>query len=347
MIRTLIAFLLITKLFSQESDISEPIKTPEQIQEELNADEALFKKAKEMFNPWYTGPLITGGSGMMPPGYANVSPYLFVNTNYGRYQADRSTLDTPNLVNVNPVFPIAAGITKWMDGLLILQGNANWIQNESDGGFGDIKLQLGFPIYKETMYVPGIKFLIAETFPTGKYENLDPSKLGTDGIGAGSFQTTFGLNFGKVIFWSYQHPMSLRMQFSYVIPKTVHVENFSVYGGGFGTKGKVRPGNGFTAGFGVEYSITQRWVIANDILYTTQARSKFYGDLGTGLSAGGPSNDQLSLAPAIEYNWNPNLGIIAGTWFTVYGRNSAEFISAVASITYTFPIKKKQKPDES
>lgn len=54
----------------EETTYEEPIKTPEEIQRELEQDEILFKQALEMFNPWYAGPLLTGGAHMMPPGRA-------------------------------------------------------------------------------------------------------------------------------------------------------------------------------------------------------------------------------------------------------------------------------------
>jgi hypothetical protein len=98
----------------------------------------------------------------------------------------------------------------------------------------------------------------------------------------------------------------------------------------------VHPGNTFSSGVGIEVSMTQRWVLATDIVYKMQARTKFQGT--TVAPVGGGFSDQLSLAPAIEYNWSPNLGAIVGAWFSVYGRNSPQFASGVCSLTYTFPI---------
>ncbi|MCB1827280.1 MAG: hypothetical protein KDH94_02560 [Coxiellaceae bacterium] len=44
------------------------------------------------------------------------------------------------------------------------------------------------------------------------------------------------------------------------------------------------------------------------------------------------STNSFSIAPAIEYNFNGNLGIIAGVWFGVDGRNTPEFASYVFSL---------------
>jgi len=43
-------------------------KTPEQVQGELEQAEKRFQHAKELFNPYYTGPLITPSAAMIPPG---------------------------------------------------------------------------------------------------------------------------------------------------------------------------------------------------------------------------------------------------------------------------------------
>ena len=56
----LIPFLLIAQ--------DQPIKSPEEIQAELDQAEAQFRKAEKMFNPWYTGPLIASSASMVPPG---------------------------------------------------------------------------------------------------------------------------------------------------------------------------------------------------------------------------------------------------------------------------------------
>jgi hypothetical protein len=87
---------------------------------------------------------------------------------------------------------------------------------------------------------------------------------------------------------------------------------------------------------GIEVSLTQRWVFANDIVYASSGRTKFHGHSGflaPGIPApvGNGYSDNLSLAPAIEYNWTPDTGVIFGTLFSVYGRNSSNFVSGVFS----------------
>jgi hypothetical protein len=45
---------------------------------------------------------------------------------------------------------------------------------------------------------------------------------------------------------------------------------------------------------------------------------------------------QISLAPAIEYNFNQYFGIICGSWFSIFGRNAAIFRSGIIAFNYYY-----------
>ena len=90
-----------------------------------------------------------------------------------------------------------------------------------------------------------------------------------------------------------------------------------------------------------EFILNQKWVLAPDNVYIHADATQFYGTLGTtaaGLPAtvGTPSSEQISLAPAIEYNFSANFGIEAGCWFAAWGRNTTEFRSGVINFAYTY-----------
>jgi hypothetical protein len=317
-------------------------KTPEEISKELSYDEELFHEAQEMFNPWYSGPLLTGSAHMMPPGSGLIQPYLFVNDNYSAWDSDRNTVDTPTRVNINPsISPFQFGVTNWMDVSISVQGDINWQRHKWGGGFGDTSVSLGFPILVEGLHTPAIKAAFTETFPTGRYQRLNAHKLGLDSTGAGSYQSTFSLRFSKIVFWSRKHPMNLRATYNYTVPSNVHVHGFNSYGGGHGTRGTVNPGNNSATNIAFEYSFTQRWVFATDAVYTWSNKTTFHGRRGrnadgTTAKVGGGSSDQLSLAPALEYNPSPNLNFVGGVWFDVYGRNTSKFVSGILSVCYVF-----------
>ena len=70
-------------------------------------------------------------------------------------------------------------------------------------------------------------------------------------------------------------------------------------------------------------------------------RTKFSGKRGRDQDGnpaeiGSGSSDVLSLAPALEWNFTENLGIIGGVWFSLTGRNSEDFISYVFSVNVVY-----------
>ena len=295
-----------------------------------------------MFNPWYAGPLLTPSAHTLPGGYVNIEPYLFWTNTFATYDKSGKSHQIPNIHTLNPQLPVLIGLTDWLN--LVL--SAQYVRNKQKGmtgtGWGDSGVGLNFQLLKEAPYTPAILFAVKETFPTGRYQRLNPKKGGMDGIGAGSYQTTLSLNLSKLVWWLTLHPMNFRFSFNYTLPAPVKVHRNNSYGGGPSTHGTVRPGKSFQGDIGYEYSFTQRWVAALDIVYTYQSKSTFSGHAGSTAgvpnTVGRPFNDQLSLAPALEYNPNENLNFIAGLWFTVYGRNSSNFLSGVFAIEYTFKL---------
>ncbi|MCI0381899.1 MAG: hypothetical protein L0207_02465 [Chlamydiae bacterium] len=318
------------------------IKSPEEIQQELDQAQRDFEIAQKMFIPWYTGPLITGSANNVPAGRYNIQPYLFFNETYARYNGNRKSVDIPNIFTFNPLVVLQRGLTSWLDITLVPQAFFRWSQHKSTQQFGDTAVTFGLQALTQTPYAPSIRFTIGENFPSGKYKRLNPNKNGIDGVGAGVYSTVFGINLNKIIWQFPLHPISLRFSGTYQVPNNrAPVRGFNAYGGGFGTKGRVKAGQVLNLDVGVEVSLTQRWVLATDFVYTYSWKSTFSGNPGIsplGLLAanGAPSSDQFSIAPAIEYNVSEKGGFIGGVWFTLTGRNSSNFIALVLSYTYLF-----------
>jgi len=135
--------------------------------------------------------------------------------------------------------------------------------------------------------------------------------------------------------------MAFRLNLAYAYAPKVSVKGFNSYGGGYNTKGKVSPGNNKIVVFAFEFSLTQKWVIANDVTQMWNEKTTFSGINGTKTDGTEASSTQKSskrttLAPALEYNFSPNLGFIAGPHFSVAGKNSTEFTDWILSVTYTF-----------
>ena len=298
-----------------------------------------FEIAKKMFNPYYAGPLLTPSAHNVPPGHFNIQPYIFFTNTFAQFNENRSSVNITDIWQLQGSFVYQMGLFSWLDFTATFNAQQSWQGSQNSGNFGDTQIALGIQLLREQPYRPAVRITVAENLPTGKYEKLNPAKAGIQATGSGSYSTTLSFNITKVIWWISTHPFSVRASFNYTIGVPVHVQGFNAYGGGFETRGKVRPGNAIAIDTAIEFSFTQHWVLAVDLVYTYQNHSTFSGHKGrtaTGAiaSVGAPSNDNLSCAPAIEYNPTEYMGFLAGVWFTITGRNSADFVAAVLTMTY-------------
>jgi hypothetical protein len=344
----LLSFLFLYSNCFCESDISQvseiPSETPPSlsvVQEEVSQAEKDFEIAKKMFNPWYGGPLITGSGVTLPKGTINIQPYIFYTVDYAAFDANRKSHSIKNLYITNPQFGFGYGITDRISfGFL-----ASWIHkkqsSQSSNHFSDTQVGFDFGLVRETPYIPAIKFTLKETFPSGRYENFNPNKATVEATGTGAYSTSFAITSSKVLWFWLTHPMNLRLSLNYTFSSNVNVKGFNSYGGGFSTDGKVKVGNDFFISFGYEFSFTQKAVFALDLAYEYQNKSTFKGingttALGSIAPVGSLSRDVLSLAPALEYNFNQSLSLVAGAWFSVWGKNTSDFAAGIATIIYSF-----------
>ncbi len=285
--------------------------------------------------PWLTGPLLAPSGHVIPMGHFNIEPYVFANVNTGLYNSHWKSHSTTNFYNINTQIPIQLGILPRTDFTFDPQFSWNHIDGASHWAYNDMPFGFDFQVYYDTPgdLPPAVKLSFKGNVPFGKYQKLNPKDKGTDAGGSGSWLPTIGLTFSDLFHFTGVHFLSARLAFAYIIPNSVHVKGFNVYGGGHHTHGTVYPGPTFTADLGLEYTLARRWALALDVLYVHSNHTRFSGHKGEtdGVpnTIGGPSSELFSLAPAIEYNWNGNYGIIAGVWFSVAGRNNPEFVNGV------------------
>ncbi|HAB99840.1 MAG TPA: hypothetical protein DCE71_08470 [Parachlamydiales bacterium] len=289
--------------------------------------------------PWLTGPLLAPSGNVVPVGSLNVEPYVYVFGFTGAYGLDWKSHDSPVFWNTVLQVPIQFGIMPRVDFTVTPTCIYNQTLGQSSGGFGDLQLATSFQVVNETDTFPSIRLGFQETFPTGKYSRLDPVNLFTDAIGSGAYQSSVGIIFAKLIHIREDHFLNLRFTGAATFSSKVHLEGVSCYGGSPDTKGTYYPAALMTVDIGMEYSFTKNWVGAIDLFYNYATRSKFVGKNGELLfsNVGGTLADvssQISIAPALEYNFNRSMGLIAGCWVTIAGRNSNIFRSGIIAFNY-------------
>ena len=114
-----------------------------------------------------------------------------------------------------------------------------------------------------------------------------------------------------------------------------------MYGTPSGFRGRAKPGNSFVAIIAGEYSVSRNWVVALDAQYQHDSRTALSGSVTTSappisIRRSFPSRSAVSLAPAVEYNFNGNVGVIVGAIYTVDGRNTDASIIPVAAINIVY-----------
>lgn len=305
----------------------------------------------QSIKPWFTGPILATSGNIVPAGHFGTQPYIFGIVKPAFYNNDWKSKSIKTLSSILFRVPSWIGLTSWADFRISPVWMWNHRHHQSHWTLGDWSAQINIQLYQSSLpyknWLPSIKIGIRETFPTGKYQKLNPRKLGTDGGGRGTFATSFSLDASKILHISEFRFLDLRANFSYSIPTNVHVRGYNNYGGGMKTNGTVSPESFFLAILAFEYSFNRNWVICCDLEGVFASKATFKGYPGMLPSNEGQFNPtgvpavnelkasiQYSVAPGLEYNWSENLGILAGVWLTFAGKNSSNFTTGVLSFNY-------------
>ncbi len=299
----------------------------------LEARHGELEVTKQEIAPWLTGPLLCPSGHVIPLGHQNYEPYVYFAQNRGHYDSHWAPHSTPHFHSalIQPL--IQLGVLPLTEFDLAPQFQFNENQGQNEWRVSDLPIVLGIQVLSEktTGWQPAIKLRLGLNLPLGKYDRLKAHKKGTDSAGSGAWTPGAGLVITKLFHFSGVHFLAARSFINYNFTVPVSVHGLSSYGGAPTTQGTVYTGGVFTGIAGFEYTLSQNWALALDIAYNHNWKTRFSGHSG-GLAPSSPSSDSLSLAPAIEYNFNEQIGVIAGPWMSVAGRNSTQFVQWVFAI---------------
>ena len=173
------------------------------------------------------------------------------------------------------------------------------------------------------------------TLPTGSYDHLN---VPLDGLGSGAYTLKEGILF-QSLFDTLATTrcacafMALSSNQSRMSPCVIEC-----YGTDQGFQGHAAPGFASELGIGAGYALDQRWVLAFDFVQNFANGTHVYGSEASGniINTRSASSARTALAPAIEYNFSDNLGIIAGAEFSVAGRNTSSYVAPQIALTTSF-----------
>jgi hypothetical protein len=303
---------------------------------------------QSMDDAWWTGPLLAASASTLPQGHFLVEPYLYDVVTYARHDTQGRRVSTPHENDFGSQSYLLYGLTNQVSiGLIPRFGFEEASQGSSSTGIqaGDLSFQAQYRLtqFQEGHWVPTSSIVLAETFPTGRYDRLDEHPA--DGFGAGAYSTAVSM-YSQEYFWlSTGRILRTRLDLSYALSNKASLEGVSVYGTGAGFTGHARPGDSFTADSSWEYSLTRNWVLALDVVYQHNANTSVVGSyLNDGnddshsyaLQENSGTSRSLGFAPAIEYNWSPKMGVIVGARLIPIGNNTGITITPVAAINMVF-----------
>jgi len=285
---------------------------------------------------WWTGPVVAASANTLPEGRILVEPYLYDAIEIGHFDSGDHRRSTGQNQFFGSQTYVNVGLT---DSFLVgaiprfgFQQLANG-QSSPSPAVADLTLQAQVRLHRfdEQSRIPTISFNLSETFPTGRYDRLQRAG---DGLGAGSYATALSL-YGQTFFWMPNgRILRARLDLTYTVSRSTTVRDLSVYGTVNGFRGRAIPGDEYAANLAGEYSLTQRWVLAMDLVWQRQANTQILG------AAGGRQNTGESrvgyVVPALEYNVSARMGVIAGARVAVMGRNSSASVTPVAAINCVF-----------
>lgn len=289
--------------------------------------------------PWFTGPLLAPAGHTIPRGHTNLEMYGFYTVNEGVFNRHWKLIHTPGSESIvgDPIF--SHGLTDRIDIQYAVPYAYNRNQGKSSQRISDVSAVLGYQLIeqKDSKWIPDLRVTLQEVIPTGKHDRLNSLNNGADGTGLGSYQTGLALNFQHLLQLGETHYLRSRLSLSYLYASPVDLNGLSVYGGTPLTRGTIRPGNLSSVDVAAELTLTQNWVAVMESYVANRGSTRFSGSIGNDAlgrpgTIGHGSVDEITLAPAVEYNFSPNIGLIAGPWFTLAGRETSDFISYVVAL---------------
>ncbi|MFC5437799.1 transporter [Rhodanobacter umsongensis] len=277
---------------------------------------------------WWTGPMLANSAATLPRGHFLIEPYLY-------------DVSSPHSDGFGSLTYMLYGLTDRLTVGLIPVLGYNRMDGAGDSsgiGLGDVSVQAQYRLteFHEGSPLPTISLQLQQTLPSGKYDRLDDRP--GDGLGSGASTTTLQLNTQTYFWLANGRILRMRLNVAQSVSGKAHVEDASVYGTANGFRGSARPGNSFFVNAAWEYSLSRRWVLALDVTYRRNHGTRVngvtlpgYGEARIRRSSG--ASEAFGFAPAVEYSWGANLGVLLGTR-VITGRHTTTTITPAIAINY-------------
>lgn len=285
----------------------------------------VFADGADDWNPPSVGPITTWTAPVMDKGKLSLQPYAIYNITRGEFNDEGHYVPLPDS-DIQSQFQqqILAkyGITdKWeLDGQMVYQ--ENYIKEDGlkahDEGLGDSYLFTRYQFFDDKGWIPTTTGMLQVKVPTGKYQNLNPDKLGTDFMGAntggGSWDPGVGINVSKKL-----KPFMVHADLIESFPQQVHIDG-----------DRTRFGEYLRYDGAVEYFLPKGFSLMMELNGLTQGDKRGNGGMV-------PDSDTASLTFAPGIGWsNDRIQTLIVYQRVLIGTNTDANDSIVLTFVYTF-----------
>lgn len=279
---------------------------------------------------WWTGPMLANSAGTLPQGHFLLEPYVYdVHTTHGN--------------GYGSLTYIQYGLTDRLTVGLVPTFGYNQVDhgpNSSGVGWGDgsVLAQYRLHQFQEGSWVPTMSVMLQQTLPTGRYDRL--GNRPADGLGSGASSTTLQLNTQTYFWMPSGRILRMRLNIGQTWSGSASLNDVSVYGTPQGFHGRARPGDSLLVNAAWEYNMNRHWVLALDLTARHTQGTPIDGIAPQADGMVGPyharagSNVTWGIAPAIEYNWSGNLGLLFGVRVLTGGDRVTTSVTPAFALNY-------------
>lgn len=273
------------------------------------------------WNPYSAGPLTTWTAPLCGRNKFVAQPFFFYNKTRGTFNGDGHYSPLPDgdqKYQFQQQLFAQYGLTDRLE----IDGQALYQQNyvkqgalsAQSSGFGDSTLFLRYCLAEEKNNFPHLTALIQLKIPTGKYQQLNPDRLGTDLMGSGSWDYGYGIMLTKKM-----KPYLLHMDAIYNFPLETRVDGV-----------KVLYGEYLNYDFGIEYFLPKNFNLMLEANGFLRGGKKQDGE-NTPYS----ESKYLTIAPGFGWS-NKTIQMLLAYQRTLSGTNADANDSIVFDFVYNF-----------
>ncbi len=277
------------------------------------------------WEPVSAGPLTTWTAPLCGKGKFVLQPFFFYNRTRGSFSSEDHYNSLPRddrKFQFQKQLFMQYGLSdKWeLDAQIVHQDNyAKQSDRKSHStGFGDSYLFLRDCLLEEKSLWPHLAGVFQLKIPSGKYQKLDPDKLGTDSMGAGSGGGSYDLGLG-VNMTKKLKPFVLHADAIYNFPRERKIDGL-----------KTEYGRYLNYDFGLEYFLPIGFNLMVELNGFIQGDKRQEGEKL-------PATDIYSLTFAPGIGWsNDKIQTLLAYQRTLIGANTDANDSVVVTFVYTF-----------